>query len=274
MLRGRRARRPPCWRLRDPPERRDEQRLSLHVCQRGGRAGGAGGHRARHAGDSRPTRLACAAGACRHLRRRSLARRPSPASGRTVRCKKCSAAGPRPTRDRWCSWSTRIDALVGDTLLSVLRQLRSGYDLRPEGFPHSVLLCGVRDVRDYRIRSGSEQGRHRRWERLQHQGTVATSGGLLEGRGGSAVAAAHGGGPGSRSPTVRSMRSGRRRKANPGSSMPWRTRPASGTGKGGTEGARVTAGPHPRRAGAAHRASRDAPGPTRGQAPGRNACGA
>ncbi len=49
-----------------------------------------------------------------------------------------------------------IDALVGDTLLSVLRQLRSGYDLRPGGFPQSVLLCGVRDVRDYRIRSNAE----------------------------------------------------------------------------------------------------------------------
>ena len=48
-----------------------------------------------------------------------------------------------------------IDALVGDSLLSVLRQLRAGYDLRPKGFPQSVVLCGVRDVRDYRIRSGS-----------------------------------------------------------------------------------------------------------------------
>ena len=49
-----------------------------------------------------------------------------------------------------------IDALVGDTLLSVLRQLRSGYDLRPEAFPQSVILCGVRDVRDYRIHSRSQ----------------------------------------------------------------------------------------------------------------------
>ena len=46
-----------------------------------------------------------------------------------------------------------IDALVGDSLLSVLRQLRSGYDERPDGFPHSIVLCGVRDVRDYRIYS-------------------------------------------------------------------------------------------------------------------------
>ncbi len=48
-----------------------------------------------------------------------------------------------------------IDSLIGDSLLSVLRQLRAGYDLRPEGFPQSVVLCGVRDVRDYRIHSSS-----------------------------------------------------------------------------------------------------------------------
>ena len=44
-----------------------------------------------------------------------------------------------------------IDSLIGDTLVSVLRQLRSGYESRPEYFPISVILCGVRDVRDYRI---------------------------------------------------------------------------------------------------------------------------
>ena len=49
-----------------------------------------------------------------------------------------------------------IDSLIGDTLLSVLRQLRAGYVLRPAGFPQSVVLCGVRDVRDYRIHSTSE----------------------------------------------------------------------------------------------------------------------
>ena len=48
-----------------------------------------------------------------------------------------------------------IDSLVGDTLLSVLRQLRAGYEQRPEGFPQSVVLCGVRDIRDYRIRSST-----------------------------------------------------------------------------------------------------------------------
>lgn len=44
-----------------------------------------------------------------------------------------------------------IDSLVGDSLVSVLRQIRSGYDQRPEMFPQSIVLCGVRDVRDYRI---------------------------------------------------------------------------------------------------------------------------
>ena len=48
-----------------------------------------------------------------------------------------------------------IDSLVGDTLLSVLRQLRAGYQQRPEAFPQSIVLCGVRDIRDYRIRSST-----------------------------------------------------------------------------------------------------------------------
>ena len=48
-----------------------------------------------------------------------------------------------------------IDTLIGDTLVSVLRQLRAGYDQRPARFPHSVILCGVVDVRDYRIQSSA-----------------------------------------------------------------------------------------------------------------------
>ena len=49
-----------------------------------------------------------------------------------------------------------IDSLEGDSLISVLRQLRAGYDERPDGFPQNVILCGVRDVRDYRIYSSSQ----------------------------------------------------------------------------------------------------------------------
>ena len=65
---------------------------------------------------------------------------------------------------RWCMADSKplvllideIDALVGDTLLSVLRQLRTGYPRRPDRFPHAVILCGVRDVRDYRIHSTAQ----------------------------------------------------------------------------------------------------------------------
>ena len=49
-----------------------------------------------------------------------------------------------------------IDALVGDSLISVLRQIRSGYANRPAAFPNSVILCGVRDVRDYRIQTSGK----------------------------------------------------------------------------------------------------------------------
>ena len=77
------------------------------------------------------------------------------------------AAGPygalRETLVRWSTADAKplvllideIDALVGDTLISVLRQLRAGYDMRPAAFPQSVILCGIRDVRDYRIHSES-----------------------------------------------------------------------------------------------------------------------
>ena len=50
-----------------------------------------------------------------------------------------------------------IDALVGDTLIAVLRQLRAGYPKRPQFFPQSIVLCGVRDIRDYRIHSSRDK---------------------------------------------------------------------------------------------------------------------
>ena len=77
-------------------------------------------------------------------------------------------AGPlgalQASLERWCMADPKplvllideIDTLVGDTLLSVLRQLRTGYPDRPGRFPQSVILCGVRDVRDYRIYSTAQ----------------------------------------------------------------------------------------------------------------------
>jgi len=50
-----------------------------------------------------------------------------------------------------------IDALQDEALLAVLRQLRDGYPLRPQGFPQSVALIGLRDVRDYKVLAGGSQ---------------------------------------------------------------------------------------------------------------------
>ena len=63
-----------------------------------------------------------------------------------------SAAHPQPL----VLLIDEIDTLVGDSLISVLRQLRANYDRRPSHFPQSVILCGVRDVRDYQIYSSRE----------------------------------------------------------------------------------------------------------------------
>lgn len=49
-----------------------------------------------------------------------------------------------------------IDALRGDSLLGVLRRLRAGYTQRPRHFPASVGLCGLRDVRDYKVAAGGD----------------------------------------------------------------------------------------------------------------------
>ena len=66
-----------------------------------------------------------------------------------------AAADPKPL----VLFVDEIDSLVGDTLISVLRQIRSGYRDRPHRFPQSIVLCGVRDVRDCRIFS-SREGTH------------------------------------------------------------------------------------------------------------------
>jgi hypothetical protein len=47
-----------------------------------------------------------------------------------------------------------IDALQDLALISILRQLRDGYPNRPKGFPQSVGLIGLRDIRDYKVAAG------------------------------------------------------------------------------------------------------------------------
>lgn len=49
-----------------------------------------------------------------------------------------------------------IDTLLDDVLVSILRQLRDGYQGRPTHFPASVVLVGLRDVREYKAKIREE----------------------------------------------------------------------------------------------------------------------
>jgi len=44
------------------------------------------------------------------------------------------------------------DSLMDELFLALLHQLRAGFEARPTGFPQSIALVGLRDVRDYKIR--------------------------------------------------------------------------------------------------------------------------
>ncbi|TXK42859.1 AAA family ATPase [Nonomuraea sp. C10] len=69
----------------------------------------------------------------------------------------------------WCRRSPRrvvllmdeIDGLQGNSMVSILSQLRDGHNSRPKGrpFPASVVLCGLRDVRDYKVACGGDADR-------------------------------------------------------------------------------------------------------------------
>ncbi|MCA2175794.1 ATP-binding protein [Nonomuraea glycinis] len=73
------------------------------------------------------------------------------------------------TLSEWCRrcphrvvlFMDEVDALQGNSLVSILSQLRDGHNARPEGypFPVSVVLCGLRDLRDYKVASGGDPGR-------------------------------------------------------------------------------------------------------------------
>ena len=94
---------------------------------------------------------------------------------------------------RWAQASARplvllideIDTLVGDSLLSVLQQLRAGYPGRPERFPHSVVLSGMRDLRDYRMGAAGSP--------FNIAAEVAAAGRLLARADAGAAGPAHGG---------------------------------------------------------------------------------
>jgi len=51
-----------------------------------------------------------------------------------------------------------IDSLYDDVLVSILRQLRDGFQYRPKNFPQSIALVGLRDIRDYKMKARSADG--------------------------------------------------------------------------------------------------------------------
>ena len=50
-----------------------------------------------------------------------------------------------------------IDGLVENTLISLLKQFRTGYTNRSAHFPQSICLIGVRDLQDYKLKSKDEE---------------------------------------------------------------------------------------------------------------------
>ncbi|MGH9846674.1 MAG: ATP-binding protein, partial [Blastocatellia bacterium] len=65
-------------------------------------------------------------------------------------------ASPRPL----VLFLDEIDVIEDEALISVLRQLRAGHRNRPQNFPWSLALIGLRDVRDYKVASGGSTRLH------------------------------------------------------------------------------------------------------------------
>ena len=88
-----------------------------------------------------------------------------PALAKSVLADTDSANAVTELLSRWAQISPKpivlmldeVDTLIGDTLISLLRQIRAGYAQRPRAFPQSIILCGVRDVRDYRIENAHKE---------------------------------------------------------------------------------------------------------------------
>lgn len=83
---------------------------------------------------------------------------PETAPGARIRAALASwtRSAPRPL----VVFLDEIDALHDATLEAILRQLRSGFSSRPSDFPWSLALCGMRDVRDYKLKAGGLDRSH------------------------------------------------------------------------------------------------------------------
>jgi DNA polymerase III delta prime subunit len=64
----------------------------------------------------------------------------------------------------WCDTQAKpivllideADSLYDDVMVNLLRQLRNGFQWRPKGFPSSVALVGLRDIREYRMKARAD----------------------------------------------------------------------------------------------------------------------
>jgi AAA-like domain len=83
---------------------------------------------------------------------------PSKAPGQRIRAalQAWALASPRPL----VVFIDEIDSLQDIALISILRQLRDGYQNRPDAFPQSIGLIGLRDVRDYKMAAGGSDRLH------------------------------------------------------------------------------------------------------------------
>ena len=117
-----------------------------------GRSGGARRHRARPPRHSGQLGRECA-GAGRQLPPGSLAGHP------------CEGVGPddalKRLLARWCCWWTRSTRWWATPCSRCCASFAPAYPRRTGGFPQSVVLCGVCDIRDYRIRSSTGAGPRR-----------------------------------------------------------------------------------------------------------------
>jgi len=78
---------------------------------------------------------------------------PNPATGLAHVFNEWAKSSPRPL----VVFVDEIDSIEEEALIAVLHQLRNGYAQRPQGFPQSVALIGLRDVREYRARIRPER---------------------------------------------------------------------------------------------------------------------
>ena len=195
--RGRRARPPPCWRLRDLLNGSGDYRC-VYANFEGGQA-----MREDVGAAMRTILFELEMDARSTLGDESLAEfwPGHPGTSRSGRCAPGCAGPLGGGRPEATGAADRRDRCAGGRLAAVgAAQLRAGYVRRPGGFPQSVVLCGVRDVRDYRIHSRSGNEVITGGSALQHQGPVAASGRLLAERGAGAARAAPRRRPDRRSP--------------------------------------------------------------------------